>query len=98
MGILITISQDHRLIQIVVVVVVTGDDDDAVAVGDKVAPGRVTVNEGFTPYADEEQALVAGVDEAEHGDGHPEREEDGRGEPQHDPKPEVILGTHFLIF
>ena len=47
-------SQEHRIIQIVVgvvvvfgvvvVVVVTGDDDNAVAVGDEVAPGRVTVN------------------------------------------------------
>ncbi len=79
-----------------VAVVVTGDDDDAVAVGDEVAAGRVAINKGLTPHANEEEALVTRVDETEHGDGHPKREKNGRGEPHHDPKPEVILGAHFF--
>jgi len=88
---------NDQIVVVVIVVLLTGDDDDAVAVSDEVAAGRVAVDEGLTPHADEEQAFVAGVDETEHGDGHAEGEEDGHGEPHHDPEPEVVLGTHFFI-
>lgn len=69
--------------------------------GHELAAGRVAVNEGLAAHADEEQALVARVDEREEGEGDERRTEDGGRRHER----EVALGaararvseTHFVL-
>ena len=57
----------------------------------------MTVDESLTPDADEQEALVAGVDEAEHRHRDPEGEDDGQAEAEHDPAVEVADAAHCHV-
>ena len=73
---------------------ITGQDDDAVAVGDEVAARGVAVDQRLAPDADEQEALVAGVDEAEHRHRDPEGEDHGQAEAHQDPAVHVADAAH----
>ena len=73
---------------------ITGQDDDAVAVGDEVAARGVSVDQRLAPDADEQEALVAGVDEAEHRHRDPEGEDHGQAEAHQDPAVHVADAAH----
>ena len=83
-----------RVVEFSVETRITGQDDDAVAVGDEVAARGVAVDQRLAPDADEQEALVAGVDEAEHRHRDPEGEDHGQAEAHQDPAVHVADAAH----
>ena len=65
---------------------------------DEITPHRVSVDERLPPHADEEETLVPGVREHEHGEADHDAEQGAAQQQQHDVARRAAVATHLEQF